>query len=156
MKSPDQIQLLMEELGPSTEAVNEVRRDGDTAWFVGLEEEMAVGLDFVEAQGKLVLSVSLGAPAPDSKSDCHEFVLVFNFNWVQSGGLKIGLEAPEGDYVLMFELNAAHLDLPTLQQTLLNLAQNARAWRQLIAAGVGAKAASQHLGGSTLSEFIRA
>lgn len=137
MPSLDRIQLLIEELGPATEEVAEVQQQGEGEWTVFFDDESAVGLDFVPEQEKLVLSAELGAPPAEGKAATYEFVLIYNFNWTESGGIKVGLDAPDGSLELMFELNSASLDLPTLQLVLASFAEKARAWRELIAAGIG-------------------
>lgn len=136
MPSSDQIQLLMEELGPAMDEVTDILREADTSWTIALEDETVIGLDLVAEQEKLVLSTELGEPPEERRAFCNEFFMVYNFNWVQSGGVKIGLESPNGEYVMMFELNAAGLSLQTLQMVIANMARQSLAWRELIALGM--------------------
>ncbi len=140
MASLEQIQLIIEELGPATEEVLEVQQHEEAAWTVVLDEATAVGLDFMADQEKLVLSMELGAVPEDRKTASYEFMLLYNFNWPQSGGIKLGLDAPEGNVVLMFELNVSQLELPELQHILASFVEKARAWRELVAIGLGDEA----------------
>lgn len=137
MPSLDRLQLLIEELGPATEEVAEVQQIGEGEWTVFFDDETSVGLDFVPEQEKLVFSAALGAPPAETKAATYELVLIYNFNWPQSGGIKIGLDSPGGSLELLFECHAASLDMPTLQQLLTSFAEKARAWRELVAAGIG-------------------
>lgn len=149
MTSIDLLQRLLEEVGPATEEVEEVLqhttgKEGAGAWTVRWagEEELEVTLDFVPDQEKLVLGTSLGAPPEARRAACLELALLYNFNWADSGGLKIGLDAPgaEGGLELMFDAGTAQLDLPGLQNVLTNFAHKATVWRRLVAAGAGADA----------------
>lgn len=126
----------MEELGPATDEVTDVLREADASWTIALEDETVIGIDFVEEQEKLLLSTELGEPPQERRSFCNELFMVYNFNWVQSGGVKIGLESPNGEYVMMFELNAAGLSLQKLQMVIANMARQTLAWRELIATGM--------------------
>lgn len=151
MTSLDHLQRLLEEVGPATEEVEEVLQqhtagqEGAGEWTVrwaGEEEELEVTLEFVPDQEKLVLGTSLGAPPEARRAACFELALLYNFNWADSGGLKIGLDAPgaEGGLELMFDAGTAQLDLPGLQNVLTNFALKAALWRRLVAAGAGADA----------------
>lgn len=136
MTSSDQIQLLMEELGPATDEVTDVIREADASWTIALVDETVIGFDLVEDQEKLMLSTELGEPPEERRAFFNELFMVYNFNWVQSGGVKIGLESPNGEYVMMFELNAAGLSLQKLQMVIANMARQSLAWRELIAIGM--------------------
>lgn len=137
MSPLEQIQLLIEELGPATDEVMEVQQEGESAWTVFFDEETGIGLDFIEDQNKLVFSMDLGILPEERKASSYEFILIYNFNWVQSGGIKMGLDASEGNIVMMFELNASSLDLQMLQNILLSFIEKGKSWRELIAVGFG-------------------
>ena len=151
MISPEQIQCLIEELGPATEEVDEVQQEDETAWHIFFADETVVVLDFVADQEKLVLSTGLGAPPADRRAATYELLLIYNYNWQDSGGIKMALEpeAPgpsegetQGEIVMLFELNANALDLPGLQQVLTNFRAIANPWRDLVAVGFGGEAAA--------------
>lgn len=137
MTLPERIQVLMQELGPATEEIEAVQQIKDEPeWTVFFDEDTAVGLDLILEQEKLVLSMNLGAPPAEHRASTYELVLLYNYNWTDSGGAKIGLDAPEGELSLLFELNASELNLPTLQRVLMSFLQKAQAWRELVALGV--------------------
>ncbi|MGV3662259.1 MAG: type III secretion system chaperone [Prosthecobacter sp.] len=137
MTSLEQMQRLIEELGPATDEVLEVQQHGDTSWALVIDDTTAFYLDFVADRQVLILSTDLGTPEEDSRDSAYQIALLSNFNWSQSGGIKLGLEAPDGNLVLMFEVNAASLDLTTLQQALGFFAEKNLAWRTLIHTGLG-------------------
>ena len=145
MTSLQQTQQLIEELGPASEELAEVLQHGESAWSVIFEDDKSVDLDFMEDQNKLVLSMELGAPPEDRRASTYEFILLYNFSWKESGGIKMGLDAPEGNVVMMFELNTAGLELQTLQNVLMSFFEKGSAWTDLIAAGVGNQEFSEQL-----------
>lgn len=132
----EQIQLLIAELGPATEEVAEIQQHGDSSWEVFFDEETAVGIDVMEGQNKLMLSIDLGSPPDDCKITTFQCLLVYNYAWESTGGVKMGLEAPDGAIQMMFEINSADLDLMTLQNVLVQFSEKARVWRGLITAGI--------------------
>ncbi len=135
MTSLEHIQRLIEELGPATEEVVEVHQQEEGSWDVSYADETRVGLDHMADQDKLMLTTELGPLPEDRKAHSHEFLLIYNYAWTQSGGIKMGLEAPGGNVVMMFELNASSLDLQTLQGILASFVEKAGCWRELVAAG---------------------
>ena len=135
MASLEQIQLLIEELGPATEEVVEVQQSAETSWDIFIDETESIGIDIMEGQDKLMLSSELGRPPDELQAATWQWMLVYNFAWQNTGGIKLALEAAGGNVVMMFELNSATLDLPTLQSALINFAVKARLLRVAIVAG---------------------
>jgi hypothetical protein len=135
MASQEEIQALIEAVGPKVEAVQAVGQTGETEWAVVFDEDTTVLLDLVPEQRKLVLSIDLGRPEPASRLATYETMLAYNMLWQETGGVKMGLGGANGRLVQMFELNAAGLDLDLLAQVLEGFVAKALVWRGQIAQG---------------------
>jgi hypothetical protein len=87
----EQIQGLIEAVGPQVEAVQAVGQMGDTEWAVMFDTDTTVMLDLVTEQQKLVLSIDLGRPAQESRHATYETMLAYNVLWQETGGVTMGL-----------------------------------------------------------------
>jgi hypothetical protein len=135
MAPQEQVQGLIEAIGPRVEAIEAVGQTGDTEWAVMLDEDTTVMLDLVAEQQKLVLSIDLGRPAPEARLATYETMLAYNMLWQETGGVKIGLGGANGRLVQMFELSTAGLDLDLLARVLEGFVAKALVWREQIARG---------------------
>ena len=131
----DQIQALMEALGPVSDDIAAIARNGEAAWAVAYDEDTIVAFDLVEDQGKLVLSIDLGQPAPVNRFAVYETMLSYNLLWPETGGVKMGLGGAGGGLVQMFELNTTGLDVERLQTVLEGFVAKALMWRRFVADG---------------------
>jgi hypothetical protein len=132
MADREQVQRLIEELGPASDAVVAIRQYGDTSWLVAFDEATEVELDYDAGRGMLALAIDLGMPAPAARARICETLLTTNFLRQETGGLTMALEAPDGAAVQMLDLNAEGLDLATFAMVLDNFVAQAREWRALV------------------------
>ena len=84
----EQIEGLMEQLGPVLDPLNVTAFPSEKAWGVQVDEDTAVLVDFDEEQGKLVLSCEIGAPPAGDRSKLYELLLRHNFHWDETGGSR--------------------------------------------------------------------
>ena len=92
-----------------------------------------VVLDLVEHRAELVLSVELGRPAPERRLAVYGSMLSYNLLWPETGGVKMGLGAADGELVQMVELSTVGLDRERLRTALRGFIEKARIWRRVIA-----------------------
>ena len=135
MAAREQIQALLEVLGPSNDEIAAIAQNGDNEWAVAYGDDTIVTLDLVESQAKLVLSIDLGRPRPDARLAIYETLLNYNLLWPATGGIKMGLGGTDGDLVQMFELGTGGLDLEGLRTVLDGFVEKARIWRRVVADG---------------------
>lgn len=138
MANVDHIQRLFEEIGPGTDQILGVYRVDEFEWSVFFSEDCYVDFEYDELQQKLVLFADLGLPPAECRSKTFEVMLAYNALRKETGGLVISLTGSSDDDELVqtFELNASQLDLPTLQNVVLNFNQKAEFWRDVIREGI--------------------
>lgn len=137
MAGLEQIRAMMDELGPATRMVEEVRQYEDNGWAVVCGENTIIELQFDGGPGKLVFSTDLGKPEENQRLAVYEMLLTYNFLWEDTGGVKMALDRPGGHVVQLYDLDAAELDLGTLQTVLDNFTEKARFWAEVITTGSG-------------------
>lgn len=135
--SGEQIQRLMADVGPLCETIAGVYQEGELLWLVEFDDATLVIVEFDEEVMKLNLSAEIGAPDAEDRLKAYETMLIYNFASSQTGGLRLGLDEPDGKAFLFYDLVASHLELSALQRALANFADRAALMANLIEAGLG-------------------
>jgi len=138
MSRIDEIQQLMESLGPASPAVSQVTQVGDDVWAVGLADDGLVYLEWDPERDRLVLTSNVGRPRDSDREKLYEAMLGYNALWRDTGGVQMAVAA--GEALQSYALAAAGLELDVLQATLEDFAGKARIWKNLMQNGVGAGA----------------
>src|SRR5262245_20332046 len=104
MTGIEQIEQMMEELGPASPSVEAVVRLSGDEWGVAMADDTAIVLTHVAEQAKLVFSASLGQPAEDRRNTVMETLLGYNALWRDTGGVTMAYAGDEASQ--RFEMNA--------------------------------------------------
>jgi hypothetical protein len=135
MSRIDEIQKLMESLGPASPAVTHVTQVGEDVWAVGLAEEGVVFLELDADRDRLVLTSNVGRPRDSDREKLYEAMLGYNALWRDTGGVQMAVAA--GEALQSYALAAEGLELDLLQATLEDFAGKARIWKNVMQNGVG-------------------
>jgi hypothetical protein len=81
----------------------------------------------------LVLTVSLGSPPPEEEAATHSLLLQTNALWRDTGAIRMGLDGPDGEVVLMSDVPLKGLDVDGLGLRLHRFTDAALGWREVIA-----------------------
>ncbi|MDO8298162.1 type III secretion system chaperone [Lacisediminimonas sp.] len=125
-------QLLMQELGPQTPEIDAVMQQDDTNWVLMLEDESAVAIEWTGNPSRLVLSANLGHPSEGSQLSVYETLLSYNLLWQDTGGVRMAIDGPQGEVMLIYDLFDDHLTVAELQTVVLNLTSIASIWRDYV------------------------
>ena len=134
MSRIDEIQQLMEALGPASTGVSHVTQMGEDVWAVGLVEDSVVYLELDLGQDRLVLTSNVGKPRESDREKLYEAMLGYNALWRDTGGVLMAVAA--GEAMQTYAMAAAGLELDVLQATLEDFAGKARIWKTLMQNGV--------------------
>lgn len=141
MTTLEQVQRLIDELGPAHGDIAAVVQNGEAEWAVVFDENEILSLEYDAEQSKLSLSISLGAPAVEKRLEVYQTLLCYSFLRQETGGVAMALAGPEGEAFQMFDLNAHDLSLDRLSTVVDGFMEKARVWRAYVAdAGAGAPA----------------
>jgi hypothetical protein len=84
--------------------------------------------------GRAVLSTAVGTPHTARVSHLHKLLLQYNLLWRETSGVRMAIDEPEGEVVMLYDLILAGLDSLLLQNILGNFAAAAGAWQTMVEA----------------------
>jgi len=117
----DDLNLLIQELGPMDESINSVLRLSDAEYVVNFDD-VDVDVEYDAPSKKLMMSAQLGVPSAANALKVYEFLMTYALAWRRTGGLGIALTAPGGSLVLTLPLFAVDLTAARLTTIVANLA----------------------------------
>ncbi len=133
MTTVEQIQQLLQELGPSMPEIDAVVQTEEPSWAIQFSDETIVIIEAADDPSRMVVSSELGS-APEAKQQTvYETLLCYNLMWRDSGGVKIGLAGPQGALIISAEICLEGLSLIDLQEELNKFLKIMRSWAQHIA-----------------------
>lgn len=135
MTTLDEVAALMAALGPHDDEIETITRNSEKEWSVAFDEDTIIMLTFVTDQQKLVLASTLATPPTEQRLATYQALLSYNLLWEETGGVTMALGGEHGAVVQLFELGTAGLDLGRLDNVLVNFAEKARTWRDVINSG---------------------
>ncbi len=129
----EQIQQLVQELGPSMPEIDAVVQTEEPSWAVQFSDETIIIIEAADDPSRMVISAELGAAAEAQQRTVYETLLCYNLMWRDSGGIKIGLAGPQGALIISTELCVQGLTLADLQQELNAFLTIVRSWTDYVA-----------------------
>lgn len=133
MSTPiERLNLVIEELGPSTEAIVLIEQAAPRLWLVVMEDDSVIGLRLDEDRGTLTLSCELGRPQDAVKHRVHEALLSYNGLSDLHGGVRMALREPGGPVVQEFDIQVASLQTDEFRALILDFCRKASAWEEII------------------------
>lgn len=143
----DHIHNLMAEIGEQLDADQVTEFPDEGFWYVALDDDAEVGVHYDEALDRIVLTHGLGRPAEGARLTMYDTLLAYNAQWHETGGIRMGLDEPGGDVVMIADLTATGLNAGDLAAVLADLVDKGRTWRELLTGpGDAASAAAPHPG----------
>lgn len=128
----DRAQLLMSELGsgmPEEVAVSQVEQ---SLWTIQFDDNSALFVQWANTPERLVLSATLGRAQAEKQLALYEILLSYNLLWQETGGVRIGMDGPQGELTMIYDVFADSLSPSALRTVVLNLANLARVWRAYV------------------------
>ena len=125
-------QMLMQELGPQITEIDAVLQQDDTCWVLVLADETSITVEWAANPERLVLSSGLGRPVQGAELAVYETLLSYNLLWQDTGGVRMAIDGPQGEVLLIYDLFDDHLSLAELQTVVLNLSNIAAIWRDYV------------------------
>jgi hypothetical protein len=132
MTTIEQIEPLMNELGPAMQEIDAVVRTEEPSWAIQFSDETIVIIEPADDPSRMVISAELGAAAEAQQRIVYETLLCYNLMWRDSGGVKIGLAGPQGALIISIDVCVEGLTLAGLQQELQRFLNISRSWTQYV------------------------
>ncbi len=130
--SLDLAQMLLQELGPQTPEIDAVLQEDEKSWLLVFADEQSVYVEWANNPDRLVLSTGLGRPPEGNELPVYETLLSYNLLWQDTGGVRMAIDGPQGDIMLIYDLFDDQLSLAELQTVVLNINSIAAIWRDYV------------------------
>ncbi len=143
----EQIQQLMQELGPATPDIDALVQTDEPSWAIQFADDSIVVIEPAEDPPRLVLSAELGTAPETAERQVYEALLSYNLLWRDSGGVKIGLAGPKGSLVINWELCLQDLTLLDLQAAIGRFQKLSSSWQAYVAKAEAGEVAGAPLPG---------
>lgn len=135
----EQIQQLIQEVGPSMPEIDAVVQTEEPSWAIQFSDETIVIIEAADDPARIVMSAELGAPSEARQRAIYETLLCYNLMWRDSGGVKVGLAGPQGTLIISTEACLERMSLMDLQNSLNRFLKITRSWKQYVAQADGAE-----------------
>ena len=145
----EQIQQLMQELGPATPDIDAVVQTEEPSWAIQFADESILVIEPADEPPRLVISAELGTAPESGERKLYEALLSYNLLWRDNGGVKIGLAGPKGSLILSWELCLEGLTLMDLQAAITRFRKVAASWQQYVAKADAEPAPLPGIGGDS-------
>jgi hypothetical protein len=132
MTTIEQIQQLIQELGPNMQDVDAIVQTEEPSWAIQFSDETIVIIEAAEQPARMIFSADLGSASEDSQKSVYGALMCYNLMWRDTGGIKIGLAGPNGSLIISAELCLDGLILNDFQNSLSNFLKITRSWRGFV------------------------
>ena len=134
----DAVNAMLAEIGPAIDARDIVIDVERCRWTVAVDriDSNEIVIDYDAAREELTARTSLGPVNPVQIEDTYAFMLTFNARQNGPGAVRLGIEGPGGDAVLIFKLSLRGIDARTLTSVLREVETLAPALQSVIGLGV--------------------
>ena len=132
MASFEQVEILMEGIGPILDPLAIDFLEEAQAWAVAIEEDIAVLIQFDDRKNCLVLTTDLGSPPAGDRTALYETLMQLNYHWDATGGVRMAVDQAGGDVMQIYEISAENMDFGRLAETIAAFAAMASAWRRVV------------------------
>lgn len=151
------LQYLMHQLGPATPEVNAILQEEVDCWQVMLDGEIGVQLSWQPEPPRVVFSCAVGEVGEALRESIYAHLLVANGLPSERLGLRFALDFPEGQVLVLGELDVPDLSLDSLREQLRIFLQHAVGMSAFIAESTladEALASSPDRGSSMPSQLV--
>ena len=122
---------VMCDIGPALDLAEVMAFPEHRLWTLAFDDGELIEAETDETGRRVLFSMEAGELSADNADASRTTMLEFNLLWGRTGGLHFALA--DRTAVLMLELPAAEIDVPTLSTVLPNLRAHALQWRPLLA-----------------------
>lgn len=139
-----QFQLLMQELGPLSDAVTAIDQiDNEDAWLVPYDDDIVIVVWVDKELAKVTLRTEIGKPEQEKRLATYEALLAYNALGAETDGVRMGLrqpaglviQEPAGLVIQEYDVHLANVELYSFHQILADFVEKARHWSDLLRQG---------------------
>lgn len=109
------LEQLIRELGPQTPDISEIIQDDDRCWSLCWDDKLWLAMEFKAEPERLLICAVLGSPDELRRPAIHAAMLGTNALFAAHGSLRIALNYPEEELLLLKEHRPEHWSVQTLK-----------------------------------------
>jgi hypothetical protein len=132
MSMRDSIHQLMAEVGPVAGLHGIEAYPSENLWQIAVDETTTTFAELVPERDVLVLSSALGKPVTQDRKSLYELLLRYAHVWDATGGLRMSLDAADGDVWLLLDCPASDMTVASLARHLAEFSEKVRVWREIV------------------------
>jgi hypothetical protein len=133
MTRTEHLALVLSEVGPAFDEVEQIEALAENAWVVVFDQETAIEVHLDAVGHCLNFIMPLGPVKADDREKAYEMLLSYNFLKQDTGGFHMALDGDAGNVLLMLDVHHTDIEvyaMTAILATLLELGQN---WRDVLA-----------------------
>ena len=134
MTELEQMTRLVNELGSKLE-LQAILEHEEAEWSVVFDGNAIVELTYESSRKCLTLEIDLGTCDLDRRQETLESLMTYAGLTEQTGGIRIALNSPDGEFIQLLDVFIENLDVAQLATVLSNFVKLARSWRTALSAG---------------------
>jgi hypothetical protein len=131
MDDLERIDLIMQEIGPRDDGIDQVLRLDEEIWAVRFAD-VDIEAEFDAPSRRLMLSADIGAPPADLQAHMYEAALTYSMLWRDTGGVRMAISESGGPITHMADLHCSDLTAATMAIVLRNFNDRTLIWRKYI------------------------
>ena len=142
-----QVEHLIRELGPQTPDISEIIQDDEHCWSLCWDDKLWLAMEFKPEPDRLLICTVLGSPDELRRPAIHAAMLGTNALFAAHGSLRIALNYPEEELLLLKEHAPPQWSVQALSSDISRFVAHANALIQEIQRDVYSSAdlSSEHL-----------
>ena len=127
-----ELQHLIRQLGPTLPEISTIIEDDFDIWQITFDSGLSLQISWQEMPARVLLCCAIGKPSESQREKV--FARLLNMNLLLQGvaNLKLALNSPEDDVILIGELESTSLKLEMLQAEIVEYPRFAARFYELI------------------------
>ncbi len=128
------VKSVIREIGPVMHLaeVDEIPSEDHITWTLVIDESLVVFVDYDRsATSTLTLSVEV-VESPENPLKAFETILLFNNQFLKTGGARMSLDEPGGKIILIEQIGIEDLMVQTLAKAVSDLLEKRDTWKKVI------------------------
>jgi len=123
--------------GPLEDTLLAILQVAEGEWVLRFADR-DVEASFVEAEQRLVFTVSIGKPPAGRELAVYKALLNYNFIWRDTGSVRMALDGLDEELVMLADLVGAGISAAAIAAVAVNMAGRAAVWAAILEAGAPA------------------
>jgi hypothetical protein len=123
---------LWRNVGPLLPDIGEIIADASQKWILVMEDSLVISVEFIALSSRYLCKINLGKFNGENPLEIYETLLSYNLLIEETRGVRMGIDGPNGDVWLLFEIELINNDAYKLAENLTYIATFARGWMRLL------------------------